>query len=165
MTPTARSSSPGQGLELYLARYHEHLRQRGEALVAKIPTPVQIRSRRGGAITGVLQPPVWVDYAGVIAPSGRAVAIEAKVRPDRITMSDLEPHQRSTLAAVDAVGGVAIVYVRLTSSDLIVPWGEFVLRTSIRRDDGPWVRPPGRGWFAAAAAWASYEGLGWEGVP
>lgn len=160
-----RAASPAAGLELYLSRYHEHLAGLGEALVVHVPTPVAIKSRRGGTVTGVLTSPVWVDYVGLLAPSGRMVALEAKTRTDRVRVCDLEPHQRETLATVDGLGGVAIIYARLADgSDLVVPWGELLLQRSILGGDPRWTRPAGIGWHLAAVAWARYEEGGWPAL-
>lgn len=151
------------GLELDLNKYHAALRARGLADVIHVPTPTGT-TRRAGKIAIVHQRGITVDYIGCLA-GGRFVAIEAKHRPDRIVISDLEPHQRDALARIDGLGGVAMVYGRMDDgSDLIIPWGDLIPRVAILGGDPLWTRPLSKGWYAAALHWQTYEQGGWPAV-
>ena len=126
------SIKDGKRLEQFLDSLHATYRAQGNAVIAKVPNPVRILSKgnprqRKAPLSCHLLPPVWVDYTGVVM-GGIAVAIEAKCTTDKgpsFALSKLAKHQHQTLTLVNAMGGIAMLYVRrivgLQRDDYLVP--------------------------------------------
>lgn len=106
----------GTQFEGKLGTYHQALELRGEAIVAKVPNPVVIRSVDAqGWIRGRLGDATWTDYTGVLK-GGRGLALEAKAtKQARWSVSGLRPIQLDRLRAVDAMGGLALVLIWSTT--------------------------------------------------
>jgi penicillin-binding protein-related factor A (putative recombinase) len=96
---------------------HTTYRQAGNALMVPVPPPVgRLRreedSASRGRFTGFYRERTVSDYLGVLAPEGRALAVELKsVSEDRWYLSQLAAHQAAFLELWAEHGGLAYVLV------------------------------------------------------
>jgi penicillin-binding protein-related factor A (putative recombinase) len=110
----------GESLERWLDGQHRLARSLGLGHIRKVGAPVVVG--RGG------KPVEWAgtgpsDYQGVLR-GGIAIAIEAKSVEHRLSRADVRLHQQHDLAAVSALGGIALLAVEIRDQQLIavVPW-------------------------------------------
>lgn len=113
----------GRPLEQLLENVNQIYRQKGIAMIHKVPTAwIPIRDRRGKIVTAKVDKKASPDFLGVYL--GRAVAFDAKYTDSkRIRWDRLKDHQRDFLDAWDAAGGISFVLVGFTLQQLyVVPW-------------------------------------------
>lgn len=112
----------GDALEKWLSAQHKTAAFLGLAHVRKVGAPVVVG--RGG------KPVDWAgrgpaDYQGVLA-GGRTLALEAKSVGERgrLSRAAIPQHQQDDLAAVERLGGLALLAVEIREAQLIavVPW-------------------------------------------
>lgn len=107
----------GRAAEQMLALTHNAYRQAGTALMVPVPPPVgrlhrQEDSASRGRFTGFYRERTVSDYLGVLAPEGRALAVELKsVSEDRWYPSQFPAHQAAFLDLWAERGGLAYVLV------------------------------------------------------
>ncbi len=101
----------GRALEELLENINAIYRQKGIAVIHKVPTAwLPIRDRRGKITTAKVDKKASVDFLGVYA--GRAVAFDAKhTDGQRMRWDRLEEHQMAFLDAWAAAGGISFVLV------------------------------------------------------
>lgn len=110
----------GDALEKWLTAQHKTAAFLGLGHVRKVGAPVHVG--KGGA------PKAWAgrgpaDYQGVVT-GGRALALEAKSVGERLSRREIPQHQQDDLAAVERLGGLALLAVEIREAQLIavVPW-------------------------------------------
>lgn len=103
-----------QQLERQLAEQCSLLARRGRALVARAHPEVQVvrslpKSRVEGFVRGVK-----LDFEGLLSPSGRAVALEAKTSHASPSwpLGDVGEAQAQRMAALARCGALALLYVQ-----------------------------------------------------
>jgi hypothetical protein len=107
----------GRTAEQFLALTHTAYQQAGTALMVPVPPPVgrlhrQEDSASRGRFTGFYRERTVSDYLGVLAPEGRALAVELKsVSEDRWYPSQLPAHQAAFLELWAEGGGLAYLLV------------------------------------------------------
>ena len=113
----------GAALERWLSAQHRAAALAGIAHVRKVGPPVQHSGARGERLRVIGRGPA--DYQGVLR-GGRALAVEAKSRPSRLSLREIEVHQQGDLNAVAELGGLALLVVELRDAQVIaaVPWRE-----------------------------------------
>lgn len=123
-----KARDAGESWESALSSMHAMYAREGRAHIVKVPTPALVMGRtthdaRGrtcfraswAARTGA-------DYIGTLA-GGRSVVLEAKSSGDaRIGIDAVRPHQAGALDQCHALGGLALVVVRLSTGAWVVPW-------------------------------------------
>jgi len=95
----------------------------GVLMLEPVHTPWRLR-RVGCRIVGATpMAKVSGDFRG-IAPggAGRSILVEVKFRPDRLTFSDLEPHQRLALDRNLAAGGLSYLAWVWDGGDALMQW-------------------------------------------
>lgn len=107
----------GRTAERFLALTHTAYEQAGTALMVPVPPPVgrlhrEEDSASRGRFTGFYRQRSVSDYLGVLAPEGRALAVELKsVSEDRWYPSQLPVHQAAFLELWAERRGLAYVLV------------------------------------------------------
>lgn len=107
----------GRTAEQLLALTHTAYQQACTALMVPVPPPVgrvhrEADSAARGRFTGFYRERTVSDYVGLLAPEGRALAVELKsVSEDRWYPSQLPPHQAAFLELWAERGGLAYVLV------------------------------------------------------
>jgi penicillin-binding protein-related factor A (putative recombinase) len=102
----------GEDWEERLRLIHELYRQRGQARIEKLPTPIRrLRGGPGGKGSTFLacyESPAGADFLGVVG-GGRGVVLEAKRTDAKVSwpLGKVEPQQARHLLDVSALGGLA----------------------------------------------------------
>ncbi len=123
MTPaqyrSSRSNKLGQTGE-ELARYL--LQRLGLAMVEPVHTPWRILRDPAGRIASAYPVEKVSGDIRAVAPGGRSVLAEVKVRDHNLRWTDLEPHQRQALSQHHDLGGLSLLVWLHTSDSYILPW-------------------------------------------
>lgn len=121
----AEAHEHGAALERWLSAQHDVARAGGLANIHKAGP--QVRVGRDG------KPCDWLgrgpaDYMGALR-GGRAVLLEAKSRPSRLSRAEIPPHQQEDLSRSTDLGALALLVVELRDVGTIyavewarVPW-------------------------------------------
>lgn len=123
----ARRANRGKFAENLLATTHQVYRLEGLASLTPIPSPIGRKSRRDenarpGQFTAWYKQKSTSDYLGVIAPEGRALAVELKsVESPRFALSQLPEHQHLFLEDWAAKNGLAYLLVVFLNDTLYPP--------------------------------------------
>lgn len=99
----------GNKLEKTANKVHINYRQKGEALITKIPTPVIPTSQ------GLVPKKSTVDYSGLLS-GGRFIAFDAKQTKikTRFDLSNISGHQLEYLEFVRRLGGIVFFLIHFT---------------------------------------------------
>ena len=123
----AGHANRGKFAEKLLAMTHQVYRLEGLATMTSIPPPIGRKPRRDekarpGQFTAWYKQKSTSDYLGVIAPEGRALAVELKsVESPRFALSQLPEHQHLFLEDWAAKNGLAYLLVVFLNDTLYPP--------------------------------------------
>jgi len=123
----AGRANRGKFAENLLATTHQVYRDEGLASMTPIPPPIGRKPRRDenarpGQFTAWYKKKSTSDYLGVIAPEGRALAVELKsVESPRFALSQLPEHQHRFLEDWAAKNGLAYLLVVFLKDTLYPP--------------------------------------------
>lgn len=112
----------GQSLEQLIELSNLQYRRRGLAVVHKVPTHwVPLRGRDGKIMGAKVAEKATVDFLGCLAPSGRAVAFDAKQNrePGRFPLDERWSHEVEFLHDVARAGGIAFLLIEQVSEGRI----------------------------------------------
>lgn len=103
--------SRGHGLEAAVNRCNLDYRKKKVALIEKKPTPIEITRQ------GLVMKQSTVDYTGIIAPTGRGIAFDAKETKSKTSfpLANVKQHQLVFLEYWQAMGGLAFFLVHFKS--------------------------------------------------
>ena len=120
----------GQVLERNVLQAAVYYEMRGEAVIVKMPTPVNIQKNVKGLVSGYLQKST-VDFYGTIQ-GGQAVYFDAKeTGSGRFEMTNtkvMEPHQIKHLDLQHNMGALAFILLDFTAEKetYCIPWPVFL---------------------------------------
>ncbi len=123
----AGRANRGKFAENLLAMTHQVYRLEGLASMTPVPPPIGRKPRRDekarpGQFTAWYKQKSTSDYLGVIAPEGRALALELKsVESPRFALSQLPEHQHRFLEDWAAKNGLAYLLVVFLNDTLYPP--------------------------------------------
>ena len=123
----AGRATRGKFAEKLLAMTHQVYRLDGLASMTPIPPPIGRKPRRDekarpGQFTAWYKQKSTSDYLGIIAPEGRALAVELKsVESPRFSLSQLPEHQHRFLEDWAAKNGLAYLLVVFLKDTLYPP--------------------------------------------
>lgn len=102
----------GSALEDLITYTNSQYRQKGIAIINKIPTPTTIK--KDG--TGFFKAKSTVDFTGTLA-GGRFICFDAKEtkQPNIFPLSNVHQHQMDYMQSVADMGGIAFLIVRFVS--------------------------------------------------
>ena len=152
----------GSTLEELVNRTNDQYREKGLALIQKIPTPitpVQMDKGSGRITLAYFEKQSTVDYIGAV--QGIPVCFDAKeCAIDRFPLANVHPHQVQFMQDFEKQGGVAFLLLLYSHLDLyyylplreFLPFWERMLsggRKSFLRSelDEGWILPRSRGFF------------------
>lgn len=87
-----------------------------------VHTPWRILRDAAGRITSAYPVEKVSGDIRAIAPGGRSVLAEVKVRDHNLRWTDLEPHQRHALSEHNRLGGLSLLIWLHTTGAYILPW-------------------------------------------
>ena len=112
----------GSGLEELINRTNEQYREKGLALIQKIPTPitpVRIDKENRHITLAYFEQKSTVDYIGVV--QGLPVCFDAKeCAGDTFALQNIHPHQVSFMEEFVRQGGIAFLIIYYTGRDMIL---------------------------------------------
>lgn len=105
--------SRGADLESAVNRCNLHYRKNEIALIEKKPTPVELTK------VGAILKQSTVDYIGILPPSGRGIAFDAKMTKIKTSfpLSNVHEHQLIFLDYWEKMGGVSAFLIWFYSND------------------------------------------------
>lgn len=129
----------GSALEELIERQNATYRERGIAVITKVPTPWKVQWR-GGHIAGAFPESKSIcDYVG--CAGARAVGIEAKeTELDRLAWAKVPEHQQDFLAAYARAGAIAGLVILWAQRNEVwaVPWRDVASAMAGPRKSLPW---------------------------
>lgn len=101
----------GSGLEKRANRANIKYRKTGIALIQKVPTPILYTKK------GLIAQQSTVDYTGILSPSGRGIAFDAKESKSKTSfpLANIHQHQLTFLQMFEKLGGIAFFLIHFTS--------------------------------------------------
>lgn len=113
--PFTNYANRGAKLELMVDMTNNLLLNKRVADIRKVPTPIKILNIKGSRVTGALEKPSWVDYAGVL--EGRSLIFDAKETTlKRFPLKNLQEHQYELLKSWHLNGAYAFILVAFWTS-------------------------------------------------
>lgn len=110
----------GSTLEELVNRTNEHYREKGLALIQKIPTPitpVRMDKERGQITLAYFEQRSTVDYIGAV--QGVPVCFDAKeCNTDTFPLANIHPHQVKFMKDFEQQGGAAFFLIHYSHVDL-----------------------------------------------
>lgn len=119
----------GQVLERNVLQSAAYYEMRGEAIITKMPTPVNITKNVKGLVSGYLEKST-VDFHGTLT-GGRALYFDAKEtgtgRFDMTNEKVMHKHQIKYLALQHEIGALAFILIDFTKEreSYVIPWPVF----------------------------------------
>jgi recombination protein U len=122
----------GKGLEYLTEWSNAYYKNRGIAIINKIPTPFKILGRFRNFYYGYYDKKSTVDFEGIIK-TGQHVAFDCKqTKGNRFALDNVKQHQFDYLKSIHSMGGISFIlieftelnkYIRLKFTDLNCFWG------------------------------------------
>ena len=105
--------SRGHDLEAAVNRCNLSYRKRGIALIEKKPTPIELTKM------GAVMKQSTVDYTGILAPSGRGIAFDAKETKIKTSfpLGNIKQHQMIFLDYWQRMGGLSFLLIHFKTVD------------------------------------------------
>jgi hypothetical protein len=148
-TPQERAKQLGGIWEQYIRAENATLATLGRAHVFKVPEDLRpVHSLGDAFVKAVYGGESWVDFCGVLE-GGRFVTFDAKATEDMKWLpSQLAKHQSETLRSVEALGGLAFVYVfGGDGSKHVIPIGRVKKGRSFDLASDDYKKRPGETWL------------------
>lgn len=101
----------GKDLETSVNRCNLQYRKDKTAIIEKVPTPIELTKM------GMVMKQSTVDYKGVVSPSGKGIAFDAKETKSKTSfpLSNIHQHQLVFLDYWQSVGGISFFLIHFTS--------------------------------------------------
>ena len=113
----AKGKHIGDYFERIIEQANTVYKNKGIALIGKIPTPIIITRKNKNRITGFLESKSTVDYVGIY--KGKTICFDAKAiqKDKRFPLQNVQAHQVKYMEEVKKHGGIAFIVINFIEED------------------------------------------------